>query len=76
MSYGFHKVEGKKDSLFDSGLRWTVYYTTPIVYQSRNVGILLVSVSIQDVMDQITRTQTNFGAVSVVLFAVLILFSF
>lgn len=76
VSYGFHKVEGKKDSLFDSGLRWTVYYTTPIVYQSRNVGILLVSVSIQDVMDQITRTQTNFGAVSVVLFAVLILFSF
>lgn len=75
VSYGFHEVEEAKGSLFDSGRRWAVYYTTPIVYQSRNVGILLVSASIQDVMDLVTKTQREFALVSLLILAALIFIS-
>ena len=75
VSYGFHKVDGTKGSLFDDGKFWAVYYTTPIVYQSSNVGILLVSVSFQEVMDLVTETQQEFALVSVMILLALIIFS-
>ena len=73
VSYGFHEVDGEKGSLFDNGKFWAVYYTTPIVYQSRNVGILLVSVSIQDVMDMVTQTQQDFALVSILILLAMIM---
>ena len=49
------------------------YYTTPIVYQSRNVGILLVSVSIKEVMDMVPQTQQDFALVSILILLAMIM---
>ncbi len=75
VSYGYHLVDSGEDSFFQRGKKWAVYFTTPIVYKARNVGILLVSVSIQDVMDMITKTQTEFVIVSIAILGSLILIS-
>ena len=78
-SYGFHLVDaatGKGTGIFMQGKDWAVYYTSAIVYQSRTVGVLLVSVSIQDVVDLISYAVLRFTAVAIGILAVLVMVSY
>ncbi len=77
-SYGFHKVDTatKEDSgLFTRTKDWAVYYTTSAVYQSRTVGVLLVSVSIQDVVNLISDAVMQFTFVALGILVILIVSS-
>lgn len=75
-AYGYHKVDNvSQDSLFSDNKSWAAYYTSVITYQSRNVGVALISVSIQDVVDLTMGAVTRFAAVSVGILALLIVAS-
>ncbi len=74
-SYGFHKVDasGQQESgLFVRTEDWAVYYTTVIVYQSRSAGVLLVSVSIQDVVNLISDAVIQYTSVALGILVILI----
>lgn len=74
-SYAFHKVDvsGRQNgTLFTRTEEWAVYYTVSIVYQSRSVGVLLVSVSIQDVVDLIADAVMQYTFLALGIMVVLI----
>lgn len=49
LSYGFHKIS-------DSGSEfWAIYYTAGIRAEGENIGVLVYSTSIQDVMDTLDK---------------------
>jgi two-component system OmpR family sensor kinase len=60
-AYGFQKNRTRPEEgsslLTRSGTvtSWTMYYTTAIIYNGQRLGALVLSVSIQDVVDQIDR---------------------
>ncbi len=76
-SYGFHQVTatGNGSSLLLRDKNWAVYYTSAIVFQSRTVGVLLVSTSIQDVVDLITSAILRFSFVALGILTVLVMAS-
>ena len=76
-AWGFHRVDAQAPSGFLSMIdkEWAVYYTASIVYQSHTVGIVLVSVSIQDIEDTIGRTMLQFFGISMLILGLLIVAS-
>lgn len=47
-AYGFHKINKGLSNEF-----WSIYYTSAIVYDSKTIGVVLFSESVQDVADKI-----------------------
>ncbi len=74
-SYGYHRVNTGNPSLLGIGKTWVVYYTASIVHQSREVGILLVSLPMQDVVDLTHSVMTKFTVVSVCILVILVVAS-
>ncbi len=76
-TYGFHMVTASQNTsgFLARDKDWAVYYTTAIVYQSRSVGVLLVSVSIQDVVDLTSNALLRFSFVALGILIVLIMSS-
>jgi signal transduction histidine kinase len=76
-SLGFHRVATAQtgQGIFGRSRDWAVYYTAAIEYQSRGIGLLLVSVSIQDVVDLIQDAVIRFTLVAIGILTVLIIAS-
>ena len=76
-SYGFHTVTPSSNTggFLSRDKDWAVYYTSAIVYQSRPIGVLLVSVSIQDVVDLISSAVFRFSFVALGILIILIMSS-
>lgn len=58
-SYGFNQVLNETEN----EPFWAVYYTSSIIYNSKNIGILLFSSSIQDVMEKTTFMSNQYVAI-------------
>lgn len=71
-SYGFHRISPKEESFFASST-WAVYYTAQVVNESTPVGVVLVSVSIQDVRDSLMTSMLKIGLAGVAVVTLLIL---
>lgn len=54
-SYGFHRIENSDGTSF-----WSVYYTSAIIRNSETIGAVVVSQSIQDVVDHASRIRYRF----------------
>ncbi len=54
-SYGFHKINAQDGSFF-----WSAYYTSAIIEGSKTIGVVLLSQSIQDVIDNTSSLRTQF----------------
>lgn len=54
-SYGFHSTENENGESF-----WTVYYVSAVVHNGDTIGALLVSESIQDVVNEANTIKTRF----------------
>lgn len=76
-SQGFHKVDTAKgsDRGFFARKDWAVYYTASIVHQSRSVGVLLVSLSVQSVVDLIFAAAARSTFVVLGILAILVVAS-
>ena len=62
-SYGYHRVTAfSQTGVPLNDHTWAVYYTQEIQHQSRSTGVLLVSVSIQDLVVVLDKTISRFVA--------------
>jgi len=71
-SYGCHHISRTGQSaLFDADEKafWAIYYTSAVIVDGENYGALLMSFSIQDVVDGINEVSSNITAVFVAMAA-------
>ena len=55
ISYGFHRIENSDGTYF-----WSVYYTSAMIHNSETVGVVVLSQSIQDVVDNANKIRSQF----------------
>jgi len=72
-SYGFHRIENSNGTVF-----WSVYYTSAIIHNSETIGAVVLSQSIQDVVDNANRIRSQFlyvFVIALVLILIVVYFS-
>jgi len=81
-AHGFHLIkhndpEENRGGRFNrNNDTWVVYYTSVITYNARRIGAVLLSISIQDVMDKITEIRSRLIIYSFVVSTLVAFFSF
>jgi len=69
-SYGFHQIDTETE-----GRIWSANYTSAIISEYENIGILVYSQNIQDIVDRSAGITTTFTAITIATSIIIILIS-